>query len=140
MGKKHVLINSLDYSGIFNPGRFTCHCIKKRKVSNNVISNHIYLGGDPARRDTHTLRLYYKRKNRKENETMKVKFYNLNNNDTEHTIIFLSLTVYASGAEDINVLFDGHEYKSHVYFDCRGNRSFKRCGKSYDFEIIKDIV
>jgi hypothetical protein len=71
---------------------------------------------------------------------MKVKFYNLNNNDTDHTIIFLSLTVYASGTEEINVLFDGVEYKTPVYFDYKGNRSFKRCGKSYDFEIIKGMV
>lgn len=68
---------------------------------------------------------------------MKVTFYNLNNNDTEHDIIFLHLTMYASGTEDITVLFDGHEYTAPVYFDSKGRRSFRRCGKVYDFEIAK---
>ena len=67
---------------------------------------------------------------------MNVKFSNLNNNDSEHDIIFLNLTSYASGAEEITVLFDGCGYTSTVYFDKYGNRSFKRCGKSYDFEIV----
>ncbi len=66
---------------------------------------------------------------------MKAKFYNLNNNDTEHEIIFLNLTMYASGAEKITVMFDGMEYTTNVYFDLSGNRSFKHCGKTYDFEI-----
>ena len=69
---------------------------------------------------------------------MKVKFENLNNNDVEHQIIFLSLTKYASGKEKIVVLFDGAEYASDVYFDSKGRRSFKRCGKTYDFEIVKE--
>lgn len=68
---------------------------------------------------------------------MKVKFENLNNNDTEHTIIFLHLTTYASWAERITVLFDDIEYESNVYFDSKGRRSFKRCGKTYDFQIIE---
>ena len=68
---------------------------------------------------------------------MKVVFENLNNNDTEHDIIFLNLTTYASGAERITVLFDGVEYVSDVYFDAKGRRSFKRCGKTYDFEIVR---
>ena len=66
---------------------------------------------------------------------MKATIYNLNNNDTEHDIIFLSLTMYASGTEEINVLFDGSEYKTHVHFDDKGHRSFKHCGKTYDFTI-----
>ena len=66
---------------------------------------------------------------------MKLTFLNLNNNDTEHEIIFLNLTIYASGAEDITVLFDGSEYRTHVLFDINGNRSFKHCGKTY--EIVK---
>lgn len=70
-------------------------------------------------------------------ENMKVVFENLNNNDTEHDIIFLNLTTYASGAERITVLFDGVEYVSDVYFDAKGRRSFKRCGKTYDFEIVR---
>lgn len=69
---------------------------------------------------------------------MKVVFENLNNNDTEHDIIFLNLTKYASGAERITVLFDGAEYTSGVYFDGKGRRSFKRCGKTYDFEIVME--
>lgn len=68
---------------------------------------------------------------------MKVKFYNLNNNDTEHDITFLNLTTYASGKEQICVLFDETEYKANVLFDYKGSRSFKRCGKSYDFEIVE---
>lgn len=66
---------------------------------------------------------------------MKVTFLNLNNNDTEHEIIFLSLTSYASSKEEIKVLFDGKEYKTPVYFDYNGNRSFKKVGKTYDFKI-----
>lgn len=66
---------------------------------------------------------------------MKVTFSSLNNNDTEHDIIFLHLTMYASGTEDITVLFDGLEYTSPVYFDSKGRRSFRHCGKVYDFEI-----
>ena len=69
---------------------------------------------------------------------MKVVFENLNNNDTEHEIIFLNLTKYASGAEKIAVLFDGVEYRSNVYVDYKGRRSFKRCGKTYDFEIANE--
>lgn len=68
---------------------------------------------------------------------MKIVFENLNNNDTEHEIIFLNLTKYASGAERIAVLFDGIEYTSRVYFDREGRRSFKHCGKTYDFEIAE---
>jgi len=68
---------------------------------------------------------------------MKVTFYNFNNNDVDHDIIFLHLTTYASGTEDITVLFDGHEYTSPVYFDNKGRRSFRHCGKVYDFEIAK---
>lgn len=66
---------------------------------------------------------------------MKVIFKNLNNNDTTHDIIFLHLTSYASGAEKITVLFDGLEYTTPVLFDSIGRRSFKHCGKIYDFEI-----
>lgn len=66
---------------------------------------------------------------------MKVVFKNLNNNDFEHEIIFLNLTKYASGSEKITVLFDGLEYEGNVYFDGNGNRSFKHCGKVYDFQI-----
>ena len=66
---------------------------------------------------------------------MKATFANLNNNDTEHEIIFLNLTFYASGTERITVLFDGAEYTANVYFDMNGNRSFRRCGKVYDFTI-----
>lgn len=69
---------------------------------------------------------------------MKAIIENLNNNDFEHDIIFLSLTQYASGAEKIAVLFDGHEHVSKVYFDSKGRRSFKRHGKTYDFEIVRD--
>lgn len=68
---------------------------------------------------------------------MKVDFQNLNNNDTEHEIIFLSLTEYASGKEDIRVLFDGLEYVTSVVFDKYGRRSFKHCGKIYDFQIVE---
>ena len=68
---------------------------------------------------------------------MKVKFQNLNNNDTKHEIIFLSLTEYASGKEDIRVLFDGLEYKTDVVFDKYGRRSFKHSGRSYDFRIVE---
>lgn len=75
------------------------------------------------------------RQGRKEN--MKVTFYNLNNNDTAHEIIFLNLTKYASGAEKITVLFDGSEYTAPVYFDGKGQRSFKHCGKTYEFEIVE---
>lgn len=66
---------------------------------------------------------------------MKVTFKNLNNNDTEHEIIFLHLTSYASGTEKITVLFDGLEYTAPVLFDYMGRRSFRHCGKVYDFEI-----
>lgn len=69
-----------------------------------------------------------------------VLFENLNNNDTEHEIIFLNLTMYASGREKITVLFDGVEYKTDVYFDAKGRRSFKRCGKTYNFEIEKNGI
>lgn len=66
---------------------------------------------------------------------MKVNFYNLNNNDNEHEIIFLSLTTYANGQETITVLFDGIQYSAPVIIDHRGKRSFKRAGKIYDFTI-----
>ena len=69
---------------------------------------------------------------------MKVVFENLNNNDVEHEIIFLSLAKYASGAEKISVLFDGFEYTSGVCFDGKGRRSFKRCGKTYNFKVIRE--
>lgn len=68
---------------------------------------------------------------------MKVEFLNLNNNDTDHSIIFLSLTEYASGKEKITVLFDGTEYTADVYFNKDGSRSFRYCGKVYDFRIVK---
>lgn len=64
---------------------------------------------------------------------MRVEFENLNNNDNDHEIIFLNLTRFSSGAEKIIVLFDGKEYTSNVYFDWNGNRSFRRCGKTYGF-------
>lgn len=64
---------------------------------------------------------------------MKVIFTNLNNNDTAHEIIFLNYTFYAAGTEKITVLFDGSEYTGNVYFDNKGNRSFRYCGKIYDF-------
>ena len=60
---------------------------------------------------------------------MKVVFENLNNNDTEHDIIFLNLTTYASGAERITVLFDGVEYVSDVYFDAKGAAASSAAGK-----------
>lgn len=69
---------------------------------------------------------------------MKVVFENLNNNDYEHDIIFLSLTTYSSGIEDVSVLFDGINYTARVNIDEKGRRSFKRCGKVYDFEIVKE--
>lgn len=69
---------------------------------------------------------------------MKVVFENLNNNDIVHDIIFLNLTTYASGVERIAVLFDGIEYAAGVYFDEKSRRSFKHCGKTYEFDIIKE--
>ena len=69
---------------------------------------------------------------------MKVVFENLNNNDYEHDIIFLSLTTYSSGIEDVSVLFDGINYTARVNIDEKGRRSFKRCGKEYGFEIVKE--
>ena len=69
---------------------------------------------------------------------MKVVFENLNNNDYEHDIIFLYLTTYSSGREDVSVMFDGFYYQAPVNIDEKGNRSFKRCGKVYDFEIVKE--
>ena len=69
---------------------------------------------------------------------MKVKIENLNNNDTEHEIIFRSLTTYPGGIETITVLFDGFTYSSRVHFDEKGRRSFKHCGKTYNFEIVKE--
>ena len=69
---------------------------------------------------------------------MRVKIENLNNNDTEHEIIFFSLTTFSSGTETIIVLFDGYPYLSRVYFDEKGSRSFKCCGKTYNFEIVKE--
>ena len=69
---------------------------------------------------------------------MKVKIENLNNNDTEHEIIFCCLTRFPSGAETITVLFDGFTYSSRVHFDEKGRRSFKHCGKTYNFEIVKE--
>ena len=67
---------------------------------------------------------------------MTVIFENLNNNDTEHEIIFLSLTKYASGTEEIKVLFDGYKHTSNVYCE-RGHKYFKWCGKRYNFYIPK---
>ena len=69
---------------------------------------------------------------------MKVKFENLNNNDTEHEIIFCCLTTYPSGAETITVLFDDFTYSTRVHFDEKGRRSFKHFGKAYNFEIVKE--
>ena len=69
---------------------------------------------------------------------MKVVFENLNNNDVEHKIIFLNLTKYASGVERIAVLLDGIKYSSGVYFDGKGRRSFKHCGKTYGFEVEQE--
>lgn len=69
---------------------------------------------------------------------MKVKFENLNNNDTDHEIIFISLTTFPSGAETITVLFDDFTYSSRVHFDEKGRRSFKHFGKTYNFEIVKE--
>ena len=71
---------------------------------------------------------------------MEVVFENLNNNDVEHEIIFVSLTKYASGAERITVLFDGAEYTSQVYIDRKGRRSFKHCGKIYNFEVTREVT
>ena len=68
---------------------------------------------------------------------MKVKFENLNNNDCEHEIIFLSLTKFPSNAEEISVIFDGSKYVTKVNFDDKGRRSFRWCGKTYEFEILK---
>ena len=69
---------------------------------------------------------------------MKVKIENLNNNDTEHEIIFRSLKTYPGGTEIITVLFDGLTYSSRVHFDEKGRRIFKHCGKTYNFEIVKE--
>ena len=69
---------------------------------------------------------------------MKVVFENLNNNDYEHDIIFVSLTTYASGIEVVSVLFDGFYYRGRVNIDEKGRRSFKHCGKEYGFEIVKE--
>lgn len=69
---------------------------------------------------------------------MKVVFENLNNNDYDHEIIFLSLTTYSSGAESIAVLFDGIHYTARVDIDKHGHKSFKHSGKIYDFEIVKE--
>ena len=69
---------------------------------------------------------------------MKVVFENLNNNDYEHDIIFVSLTTYSSGIEVVSVLFDGIHYSAKVNIDEKGHRSFKRYGKVYDFEIVKE--
>ena len=71
---------------------------------------------------------------------MKVVFENLNNNDTEHEIVFLSITKYESDHEQIRVLFDGGEYIGNVYFDSKGHRYFRYAGKTYDFEILKGGV
>ena len=69
---------------------------------------------------------------------MKVVFENLNNNDYEHDIIFLCLTFYSNGTEVVSVLFDGIHYSARVNIDEKGRRSFKRYGKVYDFEIVKE--
>lgn len=69
---------------------------------------------------------------------MKVVFENLNNNDYEHDIIFVRLTTYSSGIEVVSVLFDGIYYSARVNIDEKGHRSFKRYGKVYDFEIVKE--
>ena len=69
---------------------------------------------------------------------MKVVFKNLNNNDYHHSIIFISLTTYSSGAESILVLFDGIHYTARVGTDEHGHKSFKRYGKIYYFEIVKE--
>ena len=69
---------------------------------------------------------------------MKVVFENLNNNDYEHDIIFLCLEIYSSGFEIVTVLFDGLYYRDRVNIDEKGHRSFKRYGKVYNFEIVKE--
>ena len=69
---------------------------------------------------------------------MKVVFENLNNNDYEHDIIFVCLSIYSSGIEAVSVLFDGIYYKARVNIDEKGRRSFKRYGKVYDFEIVNE--
>ena len=69
---------------------------------------------------------------------MKVVFENLNNNGYKHSIIFISLTTYSSGIEAVTVLFDGIHYTARVKIDEKGRRSFKRYGKVYDFEIVKE--
>ena len=69
---------------------------------------------------------------------MKVVFENLNNNDYEHDIIFLSFKPYSSGIEVVSVLFDGIHYSARVNIDEKGRRSFKHCGKEYGFEIVKE--
>lgn len=69
---------------------------------------------------------------------MKAVFENLNNNDYEHDIIFVSLTTYSSGIEVVSVLFDGFYYRERVNIDEKGRRSFKHCGKEYGFEIVKE--
>lgn len=66
---------------------------------------------------------------------MIVTFENLNNNDTDHDIVFLEHTVRASGNETITVLFDDVKHSSPVWKDVQGNRYFRWCGKRYDFEI-----
>ena len=69
---------------------------------------------------------------------MKAVFKNLNNNDYEHDIIFLCLEIYSSGFEIVTVLFDGFYYRGRVNIDEKGHRSFKHCGKVYDFEIVME--
>ena len=68
---------------------------------------------------------------------MKAVFENLNNNDYEHDIIFVSLTTYSSGIEVVSVLFDGFYYRGRVNIDEKGRRSFKHCGKEYGLKIVE---
>ena len=66
---------------------------------------------------------------------IKVTFENLNNNDTEHEIIFKNITCYAGDFARITVLFDGVIYKVPVRSDADGNLYFRHCGKDYGFSF-----
>lgn len=62
-----------------------------------------------------------------------VTFTNLNNNDSEHEIIFISFTYYAAGFSRITVNFDGVLYKAMVHSDPDGKLYFRHFGKDYFF-------
>lgn len=64
---------------------------------------------------------------------IKVIFTNLNNNDTEHEIIFKNITCYSGDFARITVSFDGVIYKAPVMSDSDGNLYFRHFGKDYFF-------